>query len=374
MAIAVEAYHYKFTIPMTALKPALACADSLQYIKSMPDDSVDLILTDPPYFGVKAVKWDNQWSTDEEYLAWLDEYLSAFRRILKPNGSLYMFSGSRLAAKAELLTAGRFNVLNHVIWAKPSGMWRRQHKENLRQFFPATERIIFAEHYGADAVAKGQAGYAAKCEGLHKETFTPLIEYFSQARKLLNVSATEINRATGKQMCSHWFSSSQWRLPLFDDYVKLYELFKRKSEEQGVPCPFDKGYEDASSLYKTLNDKYNNLKVKYDSLKVKFEELRRPFSVTSDVPYTDVWVFAPVEHYPGKHPCEKPSALIEHIIRSSSRPGDVVADFFMGSGSTIKAAVKLNRRSIGVEVDPDRFEQTGKEIDSLLAELKNEFV
>lgn len=57
----------------------------------------------------------------------------------------------------------------------------------------------------------------------------------------------------------------------------------------------------------------------------------------------------------GKHPCEKPSALMEHIIATSSRPGDVVADFFMGSGSTIKAALKLGRKAIGVELEEETY-------------------
>ncbi|MCW2255110.1 DNA modification methylase [Providencia alcalifaciens] len=101
---------------------------------------------------------------------------------------------------------------------------------------------------------------------------------------------------------------------------------------------------------------------KYHELAEQYQLLRRPFSVTVDVPYTDVWVYPPVQYYPGKHPCEKPSVMMEHIINSSSREGDVVADFFMGSGATIKAALKLNRRVIGVELEAERFEQTKQDI------------
>lgn len=42
-----------------------------------------------------------------------------------------------------------------------------------------------------------------------------------------------------------------------------------------------------------------------------------------------------------------------------------MADFFMGSGATIKAALKLNRRVIGVELEAERFEQAKSEIESL---------
>ncbi|HHL4256790.1 TPA: DNA methyltransferase, partial [Escherichia coli] len=55
------------------------------------------------------------------------------------------------------------------------------------------------------------------------------------------------------------------------------------------------------------------------------------------------------------------------IINASSRPGDLVADFFMGSGSTIKAALSLGRRAIGIELESERFEQTVSEIREVLA-------
>ncbi|HHV9609423.1 TPA: DNA methyltransferase, partial [Escherichia coli] len=47
-------------------------------------------------------------------------------------------------------------------------------------------------------------------------------------------------------------------------------------------------------------------------------------------------------------------------------PGDLVADFFMGSGSTVKAALALGRRAIGVELETGRFEQTVREVQGLI--------
>lgn len=57
--------------------------------------------------------------------------------------------------------------------------------------------------------------------------------------------------------------------------------------------------------------------------------------------------------------------MLKQIISASSRLGDIVADFFMGSGSTVKAAIELGRRAIGVELEADRFIQTTEEVEKL---------
>lgn len=332
--------------------------DSLVYIKTLPDNCIDLIATDPPYFQVKNCSWDNQWENVTSYLSWLDEMLAEFWRVLKPNGSLYMFCGSKLAADTELLVRERFDILNHIIWAKPSGPWRRQNKESLRSYFPATERIIFAEHYQSPYKGKS-SGYLQRRRELKENTLRPLIEYFKQARDALGITAKEIHQATGKQMTSHWFGYSQWQLPNESDYLKLQELFHRVASEKLSTNPLNRSHSDLIDAQAMLNREYHELAEQY-------QLLRRPFSVTVDVPYTDVWTYPPVQYYPGKHPCEKPSAMMEHIIKSSSREGDVVADFFMGSGATIKAALKLNRRVIGVELETERFKQTKLELEEII--------
>ncbi|EKG3820020.1 site-specific DNA-methyltransferase, partial [Escherichia coli] len=116
----------------------LVNADCLEFIRLLPENSVDLIVTDPPYFKVKPEGWDNQWKGDDDYLKWLDQCLAQFWRVLKPAGSLYLFCGHRLASDIEIMMRERFSVLNHIIWAKPSGRWNGCNKESLRAYFPAT--------------------------------------------------------------------------------------------------------------------------------------------------------------------------------------------------------------------------------------------
>ncbi|WP_345848451.1 site-specific DNA-methyltransferase [Shewanella algae] len=99
-----------------------------------------------------------------------------------------------------------------------------------------------------------------------------------------------------------------------------------------------------------LQRQYQGLAQEFDDLKAQYQHLRRPFTVSKDVPFTDVWHYPAVPYYPGKHPCEKPAAMLKHIINASSRPRDVVLDCFM-------ACKALGRHFIGIELDEEIFNQ-----------------
>ena len=145
--------------------------DSLEYMRGMDADSVDLIATDPPYFKVKGEPWDRQWDKPAQFIAWLDQHAEQWQRILRPNGSLYVFASPHMSARVECMVAERFEVLNRITWAKSAGWWNRSDKEELRAFFPASESIIFAEQRGADGYARGESSYTAKCDELRGFVF-----------------------------------------------------------------------------------------------------------------------------------------------------------------------------------------------------------
>ena len=68
----------------------------------------------------------------------------------------------------------------------------------------------------------------------------------------------------------------------------------------------------------------------------------------------DVWTITAAgkaEKHHGKHPTQKPLALLERIILASTDEGDLTLDPFAGSGTTALAALRLRRRSIGIELD-----------------------
>jgi len=70
------------------------------------------------------------------------------------------------------------------------------------------------------------------------------------------------------------------------------------------------------------------------------------------------------------YPTQKPEALLERIIESSSKPGDLILDFFMGSGTTQAVALKLGRRYIGADINLGAIQTTTKRLLSAAQELQ----
>ena len=62
---------------------------------------------------------------------------------------------------------------------------------------------------------------------------------------------------------------------------------------------------------------------------------------------------------------QKPKELLERIIKASSNKGDVVADFFMGSGTTCVVAKELGRKYIGCDINPRAIEITNNRLNEL---------
>ena len=308
------------------------------FLASLPDNCVDLIVTDPPYHRVKDLAWDREHKSAAAFLDWLGGIAREWARVLRPNGSIYCFASPQMAARVECKIAEHVRPLNSIAWEKERdrGKHAASCKEALRAYFPNTERIIFAEHYGADNIAKGEAGYAAKCDELRGFVFEPLRAYLDGERAGAGVSAGALHdawcreRGTKGHMVGHWFGRSQWMLPT----AANYEWLRAKLGPTA------------------LRREYEALRREYEALRREYEALRRPFSVSAEVPYTDVWTFPTVARYPGKHPCEKPEAMARHIVAASSRPDAVVLDTFAGSGVFAASAVALGRRALGGDMDP----------------------
>ena len=71
------------------------------------------------------------------------------------------------------------------------------------------------------------------------------------------------------------------------------------------------------------------------------------------------------------YPTQKPEALLERVIGASSNEGDVVADFFCGSGTTLAVAAKLKRRWLGCDLNPDAVAMTQRRLEVSLSRGRN---
>lgn len=242
---------------------SLAHAKAGDFLATLGDGVVSLLIVDPPYFRVADEKWDYRWKTPADYLAWLSGLADEWRRVNADNGSLYVFASPAMAAQVEaMVIAPRFEVLNSITWAKPDPVAAlRYGSESFRGYVKMSERIIFAEQRGADSMALGKSGY--------------------------------------------------------------------------------------------------------DDLHCEYEDLRRPFVVSADVPYTDVWTYPSVRRL-DRHPCEKPQEMIEDMVRASSRLGDLVVDCFAGSGVTWAACIATGRRFKGADENLNWVERATERARGLL--------
>jgi hypothetical protein len=85
-----------------------------------------------------------------------------------------------------------------------------------------------------------------------------------------------------------------------------------------------------------------------------------------------VWTIKPPEPWEkkfGKHPTQKPVALLERILLASTNEGDLVLDPFSGSSTTLLAALRLNRHAYGFDLDLTYAQLTTRRLCSELAHV-----
>jgi site-specific DNA-methyltransferase (adenine-specific) len=317
---------------LSAFENRVFCADALDLLRALPDASVDLIATDPPYFKVKNSAWDNQWDTASGFIEWFKTILAEYKRVLKPNGSLYLFASPRMGSRVEVAVSEYFNVLNRITWAKPTFSTKAEmfDKNTMRGYFPSSEVIIFAEHGNGDEIAACEAGYHAEYnEAKRQLRFNILAEYLQSELDRAGIERKEIAALFPSKTGNLTGCVSNWLL--------------------GYNIPTPEQYHAIRDYLNTRAQSSDYLRREYEDLRREYEDLRRPFNASPHRPYTDVWTFKTVHAYEGKHECEKPLAMMKHIIETSSRTGAVVLDTFTGSGATLDAARQLGRRYIGCD-------------------------
>jgi len=290
----------------------------------IPPDSVDLILTDPPFgimkgqgkspaarqFGFKNCEWDQPLDPIELFTTAL--------RLLRVNGKLVLFSQEPYTSKLITSALPSLPFSYRAIWEKETTGNHLKSNKAMLNFFE--DILIFKK--------KNDTNYKH-----------PLIPYARWMIEHINKKPTEISRQlkVGK---IHFLSaqSSQLCLPsenLYDRIVETYGL----SDLSGFR-PYSR-LKDIENRWKSQNLSVFN-KWEGGAYKSNILKYRRDVG--------------------GYHPTQKPIALLSDIIKTFSNENDLVVDLTAGSGSTAIACRDSDRDCICIEKDVHFFEVARKRL------------
>ncbi len=246
---------------------ALHTMDALELLKLIPDNSIQLIVCDPPY-NVNAAEWDNY----DNYLEWAANWLKEVERVLAPSGNFVLFGG--LQYQNEVGSGDLLELVHYL-----------RHNSSLRM----VNLIIWHYTNGMSA----QRFFANR----HEQ-----IVWYAKTKK-------------------YTFNLDDVRIPYDEETKKAYMRDPRLN-----PDTIEKG--------------------------------KNP---------TNVWTIGRLNGNARErvgHPTQKPLELIRRIVKSMSSPGDLVLDFFAGSGTTTRVCIDEMRHSISSDIDPILKEYLLKHIDN----------
>tara|TARA_R110002051_G_scaffold230865_1_gene292863 strand:- start:3 stop:866 length:864 start_codon:yes stop_codon:yes gene_type:complete len=270
--------------------------DCLEELKNIESNSVQLILTDPPY----NINHNNlEWDSIPNYIDFMISVFNEGYRVLKKNGSLYFFHNDfKQITKLQIAIEKETNFIH-------------------QRFITITKDCYVPKIY------KKSKSWINCCEYLlvyikDEMREEKQMEYFKSLHKQIGKTKSQIKKDI--PLADHCFrvSKNNFTLPIEETYDKIIELYNLKH------C----------KTFKELNYIYNGIS-KPNYVHANF----RKNKVTS-------------------HPCEKPQELLMNLIETSSNEEDIVLDMFMGCGSTGIACKKLNRRFIGIEKDEKYYNES----------------
>lgn len=275
--------------------------DCIEGLKRLPDESVDLIIADPPYFKVIGERWDYKYSTLQDYEDWTKKYLKELYRVLRKGGTFYLFGYFRILSRlvAVIETFG-FELRQQIIVDKGIKAIAGRATKDYKIFPNTTESILF----------------------FIKDN-KPFVKQLLKSRQMeLGLKSKEINerlgvKSNGGGMWSIYTGENMCKqLPTKEVWVKLCEILDIHDIE-----------------YESFSQTWNSI-----------------------MGYHDVWT--DIDFYTEKryHPTQKPIKLIERLVLASSNEGDIVLDPFMGAGSTAIACMQNHRNYIGYELDENYYD------------------
>ncbi|NDB80452.1 hypothetical protein EB155_11370, partial [archaeon] len=96
----------------------LLLGDCIDKLKELDDNSIDHIISDWPFFGVVKNDWDNQWDNLDEYLDWATKVIAEYKRVIKDDGNLAIFTGRQYNRHISQILDKYFTEKRIIIWSR----------------------------------------------------------------------------------------------------------------------------------------------------------------------------------------------------------------------------------------------------------------
>ncbi len=295
-------------MPVSYLETSvLYCEDNLRQLTQFPPECVDLIYLDPPFFSNRhyEVIWgdeaevrsfEDRWEGGiQVYINWMRERVIEMWRVLKPTGSLYFHCDPHASHYLkvmldEVFGANRFR--NEIVWKRTP--FSGSSKARAQQLPRSHDTLLF--------YSKGD-----------RWTWHPPTLAYSTAY----LSRFKWEDARGF-----------YRKSLLKTYSA--ETLERLRAEDRLITPTRPGANYSYKQYLAESSGY----------------------VQVDDVWVDVNSLNPVARERLGYPTQKPEALLERVIASSSDEGDIVLDPFCGCGTTVAVAERMGRPWIGIDISP----------------------
>lgn len=160
----------------------LFLGNSIEWLRTLEDGSVDLIFADPPY-NLNKADWDS-FESQEKYIEWSVQWIEQASRILQPLGSMYICGFSEILADIKHPAAKFFNSCRWIIWhyknkANLGNDWGRSHESILHLRKSAKVKLNLDQiriPYGAHTLkypAHPQAESSLYGNGTRRDNWTP---------------------------------------------------------------------------------------------------------------------------------------------------------------------------------------------------------
>ena len=321
--------------------------DCLELMKNIPDGSVDLVLTDPPYGTMKGAALDGWKNQTTQWDKAIDpvKIFEQISRVLRQNGKAVLFSQEPYTSRL-------------IISAIPS--------------LPFAYRAMWYKNVHANALL-AKSAMVSRYEDIciftkphDAECTNELRNYFWRVLRFIGAkSCKEINARLGHRKAEHCFYVTEGKRAVKDAIGGKADNTTRIGSSQFALCT-EQTYNEIVSVFGI--DKMDGF-LPYSELARMNEKYTATFNLwQGGKSKSNVLEYK--KDNDGYHPTQKPVALLEDLIQTYSNEGETVLDFTMGSGSTGVACVNTNRRFIGIELDDKYFEIAKQRIDAAIRDKK----